>query len=245
VKSQGKNYRKRKGESPMSRTLRLIFSLLLVAASTFSVAQYDSCANYSAQDDPTFWDPSNATGHKAGGYHQWLSTLTGNCTYATVYGANCSNTSYSYGSVSGQDTGYLTLTNPLVNHYLGQTANPGKSIAPLGGATTTSQVTVGVAVESCNIVTGCSVTVTISGGASGVGASVSIPPSSIFGQSAALQTICPNEADPTYGQGGGSGFGGCECDDPECGDPECTLYKKPSTSGANPTAIVNRGDRQP
>jgi hypothetical protein len=199
----------------MRNTLILISFFGL--CTTFATSQASTCAGNSIQDTPIFWDPADATGHKVGGSHSWLSTLTGNCTYASVGAANCSNTSYSYGSISGSDTGSLTLTNPLYTHYLGNVANPGTSIAPLGGAQTTSQVNAAVAVEACLL--SCSVAIGVSGGASGVGASISFPSGSIFNLSNYAQTICPNVPDPQYNGGGGNGLGtGCEGGSPKCND---------------------------
>jgi len=102
--------------------LRYVSILISVSCliTPMAIGQITSCSGYNAQDTPVFWDPANDAGHKVGGSHSWLSTLTGNCTYASVGLANCSNTSYSYGSISGTDTGRLTLTNPLYTHYLGK-----------------------------------------------------------------------------------------------------------------------------
>jgi hypothetical protein len=199
-----------------------LFSFPFVLTMTSILLPGQSCSEYNAQDTPFFWTPTNEVGHKVGGYHAFYSTLTGNCTYASIGGQYCSNTSYSYGSISGYDTGWPTYTNPLYGHYWGDAVKTGLSEAPVGGAATTSQVSAGGAVEACNLVTGCTVVVSINGGTSGVGATVSFPPSSIWSSGEAdVQTVCPNELDPQYNGGSGFGGGGSCGSDGDCGPLQC------------------------
>src|SRR5271155_2406353 len=132
----------------MRRHILVLISGLCLAVT--AVAQDSpSCTDYNYQDTPYFWTPTGTQDHVAGGYHIFYSTLTGNCTYASVGQPNCSSTSQSYGSISNQDTGRLTTVNPLYQHNLGNSVNSGISQAPLGGATTTSQATAAATVTSC------------------------------------------------------------------------------------------------
>jgi hypothetical protein len=121
---------------------------------------------------------------------------------------SCSTNSYSYGSISGLDTGFSTISSLVYNHYLGNAVNTGTAYAA-GGGSTTSQTTAGWAVEACNYITGCNVTVGISAGASGVGATVSFPGGAIMANAANLQTICIGHTDPQY-QGRSGGCGSCQ-----------------------------------
>jgi hypothetical protein len=63
---------------PVGSMKATIVSVLRLAAVT-ATGQTATCRNFSAQDHPVFWDPSNRSGHKPGGYHSWTSTLTGSC----------------------------------------------------------------------------------------------------------------------------------------------------------------------
>jgi hypothetical protein len=196
----------------MRRHMLLLSSILYFAS---LAAGQTSCASYSAQDVPLFWDPYGTQDHKTGGYHQFYSTLTGTCSYASVGLPNCSSLSTSYGSISNQDTGRLTTVNPLYQHNVGNSVNGGNGQAPLGGVATISQATGAATVTSCLL--SCAAVISFSGGTgTGVNVSVSFPPDSIFGLSQAISTSCPNMPDPTYG-GGGSGFNNSCTEDSDCG----------------------------
>ncbi len=230
----------------MRRCPLVLFLILYFAC--FAAGQ-TSCASYSTQDVPLFWDPYGTQDHVTGGYHQFYSTLTGSCVYASVGMPNCSSVSTSYGSISNQDTGRLTTVNPLYQHNVGNSVNGGTNQAPLGGVATTSQATGAATVTSCLL--SCGAVISFSGGTgTGVNVSVSFPPDSIFGLAQAISTSCPNEPDPSYGQGGGSGFGGTGC----CGGGEtCGLFSRrggaqgeagggticdPSTCGCEPASPI-------
>lgn len=192
----------------------LVFLIcILLSASAGSQEQGDAstCSGYNKQDVPIPWDPAGTQGHKAGGYHSFSSVMTGSCTYTRSGEQNCASISYSYGSISGADTGSLSLTNPLYTHYHGQVSNAGIAQAPLGGVATVSQVTNAASVESCLL--SCTVVISVSAAVSGVNASVTFPPSAIFNAGpVGNSTACPNEPDPqgsTGGGGGGSGYAGC------------------------------------
>lgn len=117
----------------------------------------------------------------------------------------------------------------IYSHTLGAVVNGGTSSA--NGAQISCGATAAVTAVQCVIGTSCGAVIGFSGGASGIGVSVSFPPSSIFSTSKAYSRTCLLIADPQYsgcgsdsevpcGQTGGGG--GCLCDTEGCpGREQC------------------------
>jgi len=202
----------------MHRKTILVAALLL--AVQWSQAQ-TTCASYNTSTTYPAWNPVGTQGHNSGA-HYFYTNSAANCTYSSIGLQYCASSCSAYGSGNADDTGTVT---PIVDyHSLGAVVNPGTSTA--NGAQIQCGATAAVAAVACLIGTSCSAVVGFSGGAYGVGVSVSFPPGSIMGLSSAYTNTCALEADPTYG-GGGGGSGCSEtspdyiCYDCGCGCPDC------------------------
>jgi hypothetical protein len=137
------------------------------------------------------------------GQHAFGSNSAATCGHKSIGQQYCASTCDAYGSASGDDTG--AIANPFKSHALGAVVNGGTSTA--SGAQITCGATAAVTAVSCVQLTGCGATIGFSGGANGIGVSVSFPPNSVMSQSHAYTNTCPLVADPTFGGGGGEGGG--------------------------------------
>src|SRR5208282_530382 len=156
----------------MSRFLRTLAAFLAVATAAFGQTQ---CSDYNTITT-VYWEPTGTQNH-ASGMHYVTSSEQGSCTYTTIglpqWGIASSSTAP---SLIMADEG--TLTNVSYSHNLGVNWSGGASSSPNGGVTASSGVTNAATVTACLLT--CAATISFSGGAYGVGTSVSFPPSAIF-----------------------------------------------------------------
>jgi hypothetical protein len=134
-----------------------------------------------------------------GGDHHFVSTFDKVCRYqsdgagATQY---CDVTSATQVAItSTSESG--ALTNLIDAHFIGANAMGGLQTG-VNGATASTGGTAAGAVLDCFPLTGCAVTVSISGSSNGIGLSVSFPPSNVWAQPVSDGISCGPVLDPSF-----------------------------------------------
>ena len=189
-------------------------------ASSLACAQ--SCTDFNLLTTYAPWDPSNSTGHLTGN-HTFGTNSASTCNYTSSGGTYCSSTCSAYGSAFGNDTGAVT---PVYDdHTLGAVVNGG--VGSANGAQLQCGAMAAVTAVACLIGTSCSATIGFSGGANGVGVSISFPPNSVYTSQQAYTQICALRTDPS------KNCTGVEC---HC----CTCSK--GTGCASPIIVDTTGE---
>jgi hypothetical protein len=195
----------------MNRATYLVLLAVFLAASSLSYAQYEteSCANLYGgpwsftppnQIDYTEHEVNPITNKPEGSHFVW-GQFTGSCTYSGnwINGPNgyC-NTACSAVSTTllGESGPPFTVTIPFYGHQTTGNGNRGYSQAT--GAETSCGGTYGGATEWCISGIGCGLTVNVSAGANGYGASVTIsPPANVWTASTVTEQMsCPAQLSP-------------------------------------------------
>jgi hypothetical protein len=226
--------------------LRNIATLILVVGLSATVAAgqtYTQCSDYNTVTT-SYFDPAPGTVNHSSGAHIATGGSQFSCTYTSVGLSSCATQCTGTPSVTEVDTG--TLDNLLYSHNLGINYVGGQATAPNGGANETCGATTAATVTACLLT--CAASISISVGATGVGASVSFPTDQIYAMSANPQVTCANEPDPTYNHCGVSCHcctcaGGPPCESPIIVDTTGEGFRL--TSAQNGVVFDIKGDGHP
>ena len=162
-------------------TLRCAALVALLAIATWSAGQ--SCSDFNSTAPADIWTSTNNLEHSSGS-HIAFAQLGALCYYTTQPNTNvcavaCQGIPVSNGVNEPPNNG--TLTTLIDSHYSATTSSTG--MAASNGASVSCAANVAAEVDSCISPVTCNLSLTISGAASGLGASVT------FGKSCPFVTI--------------------------------------------------------
>lgn len=195
---------------------KMLALICVCLGANWAVGQsYTSCPDYDTITT-SYFDPTPGTANHITGQHIATGSMQFTCTYTSVGLQSCATACNAVPTIAEVDSGTLIA---LYTHNLGTNEAGGQATAPNGGANETCGATVAATVTACLVT--CAASISIGVGQSGVGASVSFPPSQIYAvTNLPTQVTCANEPDPNYeggGEGGGPGTG-CAGGSPKCDD---------------------------
>jgi len=202
------------------RQKMLALIVVCLGASGAAGQTYTQCSDYNTITTDYF-DPAPGTVNHGSGAHIAAGSMQFTCTYTSVGLPSCATQCTGVPAITETETGIIV--NLAYSHNDGTNSAGGQATAPNGGVSETCGATVAATVTACLL--SCAASIGISVGASGVGASISFPPSQIYAVAPLpTQVTCANEPDPTYGGGEGRGGGTCGdiapndlCDPGGCG----------------------------